>query len=123
MTQLSPKSGQPPVIRKPPVAEELKRLRELPPRSTNRELLSHLDSLAFCRKAGYQPELAWTCHDYADALLQKRGPGDRVKADALLDESLDISTELGMRPLKERVLVLQEQAASHQPELLPAPPV
>ncbi|MFB3119764.1 MAG: hypothetical protein ACE1Y2_04475 [Stenotrophomonas maltophilia] len=101
----------------------MKRLRELPPRSTNRELLSHLDSLAFCRKAGYRPELAWTCHDYADALLQKRGPGDRVKADALLDESLDISTELGMRPLKERVLALQEQAASHQPELLPAPPV
>jgi len=79
MTQLSPKSGQPPVIRKPPVAEELKKLRELPPRSTNRELLSHLDSLAFCRKAGYRPELAWTCHDYADALLQNRGPGDRVK--------------------------------------------
>ena len=121
MTQLSPKSGQPPVIRKPPVAEELKRLRELPPRSTNRELLSHLDSLAFCRKAGYRPELAWTCHDYADALLQKRGPGDRVKADALLDESLDISTELGMRPLKERVLALQEQAAS-QPARAPACP-
>ena len=24
------------------------------------------DALAFCRKAGYRPELAWTCCDYAD---------------------------------------------------------
>ncbi|MEK7817177.1 MAG: hypothetical protein AAB281_02875, partial [Actinomycetota bacterium] len=23
------------------------------------------DALAFCRKAGYRPELAWTCCDYA----------------------------------------------------------
>ena len=25
------------------------------------------DALAFCRQAGYRPELAWSCHDYADA--------------------------------------------------------
>ncbi len=31
-------------------------------------------------------------------------PGDRAKAMSLLDESLAISTELGMRPLVERVL-------------------
>jgi tetratricopeptide (TPR) repeat protein len=29
------------------------------------------DALAFCRKAGYRPELAWTCCDYADMLLQR----------------------------------------------------
>ena len=29
------------------------------------------DSLAFCRKAGYQPEEAWTCCDYADMLLER----------------------------------------------------
>ncbi len=62
------------------------------------------DALAFCRKAGYRPELAWTCYDYADTLLQRNEPGDREKATALLDESLAISTELGMRPLMERVL-------------------
>ena len=28
------------------------------------------DSLVFCRKAGCRPELAWTCHDYAEALLR-----------------------------------------------------
>ena len=28
------------------------------------------ESLKFCRKAGFGPELAWTCCDYADTLLQ-----------------------------------------------------
>jgi len=62
------------------------------------------DAVTFCRKAGYRPELAWTCCDYADTLLQRNEPGDREKAVALLDESLSISSELGMRPLMERVL-------------------
>ncbi len=31
------------------------------------------DALAFCRKAGYRPDLAWTCCDYADTLLQRAG--------------------------------------------------
>ena len=62
------------------------------------------DGLAFCRKADYRPELAWTCCDYADALLQRNNPGDREKATSLMDESLAISSELGMRPLMERVL-------------------
>ncbi len=47
---------------------------------------------------------AWACCDYADTLLQRNGPGDRDKATSLLDESLAISSELGMRPLMERVL-------------------
>ncbi len=62
------------------------------------------DALAFCRKAGYRPELSWSCCDYADTLLQRNGDGDRAKAISLLDESLAISTELGRRPLMERVL-------------------
>ena len=66
------------------------------------------DALDFCRKAGYRPELAWTCCDYADTLLQRDQQGDRERATALLDESLAISTELGMRPLMERVLSRQE---------------
>jgi len=37
MTPRSPQSGIPPVLRKPPIAEELDKLRELPPRTTNRE--------------------------------------------------------------------------------------
>ena len=66
------------------------------------------NSLLFCREQGLNPELAWTCCDYADALLQRNEPGDREKATSLLDESLAISTELGMRPLMERVLSRRE---------------
>ena len=62
------------------------------------------EGLAFCRTAGYRPELAWTCCDYADTLLQRNDPGDRETAMSLLDESLAASSELGMRPLMERVL-------------------
>ncbi len=66
------------------------------------------DASTFCRKAGYRPELAWTCCDYADTLLQRNEPGDREKAVSLLDESLAISSGLGMRPLMERVLSRRE---------------
>jgi len=63
------------------------------------------DAMTFCSNAGYRPELAWTCCDYADALIELDGKGDRAKAVALLEESLAISTELGMRPLTERVQI------------------
>ena len=65
------------------------------------------DALTLCRK-GYRPELAWTCCDYADTPLQRSGPRDREKAMSLLNESLAISSELGMRPLMERVLSRRE---------------
>jgi DNA-binding CsgD family transcriptional regulator len=67
------------------------------------------DALAFCRKGGARSELAWTCHDYADTLLHHNAPGDRHKATSLLEESLSIARELGMRPLAERAAALQEQ--------------
>ena len=79
------------------------------------------DALDFCRKAGYRPELAWTCCDYAGTLLQRDSPGDREQAMSLLDESLEISTNLGMRPLMERVIALQEQVQA-QPARGPAYP-
>ena len=72
------------------------------------------NALVFCRKAGYRPELAWTCCDYADLLLDPSTSSggtvaeDRAKAMSLLDESLTISRELGMRPLMERVLSRRE---------------
>ena len=74
------------------------------------------DALAFCSKAGYKPELAWTCCDYADTLLQRHAStssaqaddDDKEKAMSLLDESRAISSELGMRPLMERVLSRRE---------------
>ncbi|MCI0904348.1 MAG: hypothetical protein J4N75_12685, partial [Chloroflexi bacterium] len=66
------------------------------------------DALAYCRNAGFRPELAWTCCDYADLLMQRNHENDHSKATSLLDESLAISEELGMRPLVERVLSRQE---------------
>jgi hypothetical protein len=53
-------------------------------------------------------EVAWTCCDYGDALLQHNRPGDREQANALLTEALSLSRELGMRPLMERVLSRRE---------------
>jgi len=44
----------------------------------------------------------------ADMLLERTGEDDRAKAMSLLNESLAISSELGMRPLMERVLTRRE---------------
>jgi ATP/maltotriose-dependent transcriptional regulator MalT len=78
------------------------------------------DALVFCRQAGYRPELAWTCYNYAETLLRRGHPGDHAMAMSLLDESLVISQELGMRPLAERVAILQQQ--SQPRSLIPAYP-
>ena len=37
------------------------------------------DALVFCRKAGYRPELAWTCGDYADLLQERDENRDKEK--------------------------------------------
>ena len=79
------------------------------------------DALAFCRKAGYRPELAWSCCDYSDALRERNDVGDRAKAMDLLDESLAISTDLGMRPLMERVTERLERVQA-QPYAAPTYP-
>ena len=85
------------------------------------------DALAFCRKAGYRPELAWSCCDYADLLMAGAGfqaapaRADREKVMALLEDSLSIATELGMRPLMERVTERLERVRA-QPDAAPAYP-
>jgi len=43
-----------------------------------------------------------------DTLRERDAEGNLAKALALLDESLAISSELGMRPLMERVLSRRE---------------
>ena len=57
------------------------------------------EGLEFCRDGGVRPELAWSCSDYAEMLLDRDEPGDRDKAIELQDEALAITQELGMRPL------------------------
>jgi hypothetical protein len=66
------------------------------------------DGLAFCARAGYRPEYAWTACDYAEALLAHGSGGERERAVALQDEALAIARELGMRPLQERILARRE---------------
>ena len=88
------------------------------------EAIGHFeDALAHCRKAGFRPELAWTCHDYAGALLQRNGPGDSEKALSLIDESLAISSDLGMRPLMERAESVKERLRSGPGRFPPTPTV
>ena len=69
--------------------------------------LAHFeDGLAFCERAGYRPEYAWTASDYAEALLgaaPATGPRPRLQEAALV-----IARELGMRPLVERILSRRE---------------
>jgi DNA-binding CsgD family transcriptional regulator len=76
------------------------------------------EALAFCRQAGYRPELARACHDFAACLSYRKHPGDLRKAATLLDESLSISTQLGMGPLMERAVALQQRLTA-QPEPKP----
>ena len=76
------------------------------------------DSMAFCRKAGYQPELAWTCCDYADLRVgpglkpaptrpdqeKANGPGGRIAShlhrvgDAAIDGAGKRAAGTGSRP-------------------------
>ena len=56
------------------------------------------------RGTGYQSRLARSLDNYADPLRGRDKPGDWQKSVALLEESLAISSELGMKPLMERVL-------------------
>jgi DNA-binding CsgD family transcriptional regulator len=76
------------------------------------------DALALCREAGYKPELAWVCYEYADLLL---GAGSNAlpqqadslgRATSLLEEGLTIAEKLGMKPLLKRMMSLKEHIAS-----------
>jgi hypothetical protein len=42
--------------------------------------------MAFCRTNGFKPEFAWTCHDYAAAVLDDGTGQERAKSAALPDE-------------------------------------
>ncbi|MCI0904015.1 MAG: response regulator transcription factor [Chloroflexi bacterium] len=77
------------------------------------QAMAHYESaMALCRKAGYKPELAWSCFDYAATLLERNDAGDRARAVAPLEESISISSELLMRPLADRLVALQEKMES-----------
>jgi DNA-binding CsgD family transcriptional regulator/tetratricopeptide (TPR) repeat protein len=66
-------------------------------------------ALVFCRASGFKPELGWTCHDYAAALLDSGARDDRVKAAALLDEGEQIAAALGLVLLRKRISAFRER--------------
>ena len=73
------------------------------------ESKAHFDAaIRFLEESGQRPELALCQSDYAEMLLDRATPGDREKATDLQDEAIAIATELGMKPLLERVLAQRE---------------
>jgi ATP/maltotriose-dependent transcriptional regulator MalT len=75
-------------------------------------------ALAFCRRAGYRPELAWSLCDYADVLLQRNQPNSQIEARSLLEEAFTISGDLGMKPLMGRV---RERLEGLESQSIPTP--
>ena len=68
------------------------------------EALKHFEEgYDFSKKAGYLPELAWTCCDWSDALIKRGKSGDKEKAKELLEEGLALAEKLTMKALKERI--------------------
>ncbi len=67
------------------------------------------DALGFCRGAGYKPELAWVCYDFARGLIARDQKGDRSKAGVLLEEAEEISSDLGMLPLHRHIIAVRQR--------------
>lgn len=74
----------------------------------NKALRHFEDAIAFCRNAGYKPELAWSLSDFGEFLLQRSEPGDKQRAVELQDEALLITRDLGMKPLTDRILARRD---------------
>lgn len=77
------------------------------------------DALEFCRSSGYRPELAWTCHDYAEMLSDRRGRWHPSKVHDLIDEGLSIANDLGFQPLASKLSELSERVVDSAPVAYP----
>ena len=64
---------------------------------------THIEAALARWGEGPYPEYAWTAYHYAVGLLDRSDESSQEKAKQLLGQSLDISAELGMQPLMERV--------------------
>ncbi|MCH8229565.1 MAG: AAA family ATPase [Chloroflexi bacterium] len=77
------------------------------------EAQSHFeDALKITAKAGYHLEFAWTCYDFAESLIDSDEPAGIEKAISLIDDGLEITREHGLVAIEERLIGLQETAAS-----------
>jgi DNA-binding CsgD family transcriptional regulator len=66
---------------------------------------------------GYRTWYVIAAHECARVRLERGKPGDHERARTLLDECLAMASELGMKPLVQRVRALQESLASPRPSL------
>jgi tetratricopeptide (TPR) repeat protein len=71
-------------------------------------MYSFRKALQFC-EAGFLPEMAWTCLDYAETLLERGGPYNRARAKALLAESRQVARACGMGLLENRLAEILEK--------------
>jgi DNA-binding CsgD family transcriptional regulator/tetratricopeptide (TPR) repeat protein len=85
------------------------------------EAQSHFErALAFDAASGGHPWLAHTRCEYATMLLERDGPGDRVRAGELLEAALVTSRTLGMRALEASVSALRPPAHGGERTSYPA---
>ena len=74
------------------------------------EALGHFeDAKVFCQKAGLRPELAWTCYDYAETLLERDGEGGLLYTSDAADEGERLELG-GRRVLRKRVKKRNEES-------------
>lgn len=66
-------------------------------------------------RSGARPWLALTQHSFARMLLSRRGTGDRKRAMELLDGSIGLARQLGMKGLEESVESLLQSHAGRVP--------
>ncbi|NQW16989.1 MAG: AAA family ATPase [Chloroflexi bacterium] len=66
------------------------------------------EGIAFCKKSGLRPELAWTYHDFVSFQLKQGGRIDRSEALKMVDEGLKLTNTLGMVSLQRRLEELRD---------------
>ena len=67
------------------------------------------------RSVGFLPLVARTEYWHARTLLDRHAPGDHQRADALLDDVVEISDRLGMRQLAARARTCRQEASGSSP--------
>ncbi|MGH7821492.1 MAG: hypothetical protein ACREQ9_17140, partial [Candidatus Binatia bacterium] len=65
------------------------------------------DALEMNERMGAKPFVAHVQHEYARTLLARGGPGDREKAEALLERASATARDLGMNLLARKISTLQ----------------
>jgi DNA-binding NarL/FixJ family response regulator len=76
------------------------------------------DAVDYCRKAGFLPELAWSCHDLADTLLECGSDSAAAVAEGLevarrLEVLATIADGLTNQEIAEKLFISPKTVAAH----------